>query len=160
MARIPTGPVLLLLLSALSSIADAAVTVNNTLLVLARDSNATSSGTFVLDGYGIPYQVVDLSVQPTSLPQLNSTQDAGNFGGIVTVSARGYSGSDDWSKVLSNEQWKDIYNYQEAFGVRLVRLNAWPSTDYGVQSSGGLTTADQPVSVTNTDSFATANLIA
>jgi hypothetical protein len=135
----------------------AAVTVNSTLLVLARDYNATVGGTVVLQGYGIPYQVVDLS-SAAGLPQLNSTPDKGNFGGIVTVSAREYKNGDDWKTALSDKQWQDMYRYQEAFGIRLVRLNAWPSTDYGVQSSGGLVSADQPVALTDTKSFPTANL--
>ena len=136
----------------------AAVTINSTLLILARDSNATAAGTFVLQGYGIPYQVVDLSSSAVGLPQLNSTPDAGNFGGIVTVSSRDYKSGDDWKTVLSDKQWQDLYRYQEAFGVRLVRLNAWPSADYGVQSSGGFVSADQPVAVTDTKSFTTASL--
>jgi hypothetical protein len=139
---------------------EAAVTVNSTLLVLSRETNATASGVSVLQGYGIPYQVVDLSIPAAGFPQLNSTPNAGNFGGIVAVSARPYNGGDDWSKVLSEKQWQELYRYQEAFGVRMVRLNAWPSADFGVQSAGGAVTADQPVAITNVKDFATANIIA
>ncbi|KAL1597716.1 hypothetical protein SLS60_008202 [Paraconiothyrium brasiliense] len=139
---------------------NAAVTVDSTLLILVRDKNATLPGTLVLQGYGIPYQVVDLSLPAAGFPQLNSTPDAGNFGGIVAVSARDYKNGDDWKTTLSDNQWQELYKYQETFGVRLVRLNAWPSADFGVQSSGGVFTADQPVAVTDTSSFPTANLIA
>jgi hypothetical protein len=139
---------------------NAAVTVNSTLLVLVRDNNATLPGTLVLQGYGIPYQVVDLSVPGAGFPQINSTPDAGKFGGIVAVSARDYKNGDDWKTAISDTQWQQLYKYQEAFGVRLVRLNAWPSSDFGVQSSGGAVTADQPVAITDTSSFPTANLIA
>jgi hypothetical protein len=144
----------------LPSLISAAITVNSTLLILSREANATASGVAVLQGYGIPYQVVDLSVPAAGFPQLNSTSDTGNFGGIVAVSARPYSGGDDWSKVLSEKQWQELYRYQEAFGVRMVRLNAWPSADYGVQSAGAAVTADQPVAITNTKDFATANIVA
>ncbi|OAF98821.1 uncharacterized protein CC84DRAFT_1264795 [Paraphaeosphaeria sporulosa] len=137
---------------------NAAVTVNSTLLILARDKNATLPGTLVLQGYSIPYQVVDLSLSAAGIPQLNSTPDAGNFGGIVAVSARDYKNGDDWKTILNEKQWQEIYKYQEAFGVRLVRLNAWPSADFGVQSSGGVITVDQPIAVTDTSSFTTANL--
>lgn len=75
------------------------------------------------------------------------------------MSARDYKNGDDWKTALSDKQWQQIYNYQEAFGVRLVRLNAWPSADYGVQSSGGAISADQPVAIVDTSSFPTANLI-
>lgn len=137
---------------------NAAVTVNSTLLILARDKNATLPGTLVLQGYSIPYQVVDLSLSAAGFPQLNSTPDAGNFGGIVAVSARDYKNGDDWKTILSEKKWQELYRYQEAFGVRMVRLNAWPSADFGVQSSGGAVTADQPVAITDTTSFTTANL--
>ena len=50
--------------------------------------------------------------------------------------------------------------YQEAFGVRMVRLNVWPSAEYGVQATGKAVTTDLPVSITNMDDFSTANLVA
>lgn len=143
----------------LVSQAIAAITINSTLLILSRESNATSAATSILQGYGIPYQVVDLSLRGSGYPQLNSTPDAGNFGGIVAVSARDYDGGDDWKSVLSDKQWQELYKYQEAFGVRLVRLNAWPSADFGVQSSGGKVVSDLPVAVSNAKSFSTANII-
>jgi hypothetical protein len=139
--------------------AHAAVTVNSTLLILSREPNATLSGTAVLQGYGIPYQVVDLSLPAAGFPQLNSTADAGNFGGIVAVSSRVSSSGDDWNKALSAQQWKELYRYQEAFGVRLVRLNTWPSEEFGVQSVGGVVTADQPVAITNANDFTSANIV-
>ncbi|KAF2106217.1 putative extracellular serine-rich protein [Lophiotrema nucula] len=137
----------------------AAVTINSTLLILSREPNATSSATLILQGYGIPYQVVDLSLPGAGFPQLNSTPDAGNFGGIVAVSASDYDGSDDWKSVLPDKQWQELYKYQDAFGVRLVRLNAWPSADFGVQSSGGKVVSDVPVAISNGKAFATANII-
>ncbi|PVI05419.1 hypothetical protein DM02DRAFT_650758 [Periconia macrospinosa] len=140
--------------------ARAAVSVNSTLLILARDSSAAKSGVGVLQGYGIPYQVVDLSAANSGLPKLNTTPDAGSFGGIVTVSAQGYTNGDDWNTIISAQQWQDLYRYQEAFGVRLVRLNAWPSEkEFGVQSVGGAVTTDQPIGITNSKDFATANLV-
>jgi hypothetical protein len=159
LAMAPSIVRLCVVASILPALIDAAVTVNSTLLVLSREANATASGVSVLQGYGIPYQVVDLSIPAAGFPQLNSTPDTGNFGGIVAVSARAYSGGDDWSKVLSDKQWQELYRYQEAFGVRMVRLNAWPSVDFGVQSAGGVVTADQPVAVTNAKDFATANIV-
>jgi hypothetical protein len=138
---------------------DAAITVKSTLLVLARDSNSTLSGTSVLQGYGIPYQIVDLSLPAAGYPQLNSTPDTGNFGGIVTTSASEYTGSDDWNTVLSEKQWKELYAYQEAFGVRMVRLNAWPSAEFGVQAVGGIVVEDLPVAVSDVKQFSTANIV-
>lgn len=141
-------------------IADAAVTIDSTVLVIARDANASYSGTSVLNGYGIPFQVVDLSLMGGGFPQLNSTPDTGNFGGIVTVSARKYKGGDDWKGAMSDRQWQELYRYQENFGVRMVRLNSYPSADFGVQAAGDASTADLPVAITDAKEFATANLVA
>ncbi|KAF2800213.1 hypothetical protein K505DRAFT_355893 [Melanomma pulvis-pyrius CBS 109.77] len=143
----------------LPHITNAVVTVKSTLLILARDSNATFSGTSVLQGYGIPYQVVDLSLPGGGYPQLNATPDTGNFGGIVTVSAREYKAGDDWKAALNDKQWKELYAYQEAFGVRMVRLNAWPSADYGVQAAGNAVTDDLPVAISDASQFSTANIV-
>jgi hypothetical protein len=137
----------------------AAVTINSTLLILSREPNATPAATLLLQGYSIPYQVVDLSLPGGGFPQLNSTPDTGNFGGIVAVSARDYDGGDDWNTVLNAKQWQQLYSYQEAFGIRLVRLNAWPSADYGVRSSGGRVTSDIPVAITDSSAFPAANII-
>ena len=146
-------------LASILHLTNAAVTINSTILVLARDANASYSGTSVLEGYGIPFQAVDLSLPGGGFPQLNSTADAGNFGGIVAVSGRAYSGGDDWNTVLNDKQWQELYRYQESFGVRLVRLNAWPSADFGVQSTGGAVTTDLPVAITDAKEFPTANLV-
>ncbi|KAF2686123.1 hypothetical protein K458DRAFT_363727 [Lentithecium fluviatile CBS 122367] len=148
-----------MVVSILPQLIDATFTVNSALLILSRDPNATASGISVLQGYGVPYRVIDLSLPASGFPQLNSTPDTGNFGGIVAVSARDYKGGDDWNKVLSDKQWQELYKYQEAFGVRMVRLNAWPNAEFGVQNTGGAVTADQPVAVTNGKDFATANII-
>ncbi|KAF2008396.1 putative extracellular serine-rich protein [Aaosphaeria arxii CBS 175.79] len=139
--------------------ASAAVTVNSTILVIAREANATISGTAILQGYGIPYQTVDVSLPGGGFPQLNSTPNAGNFGGIVIVSAREYKGSDDWKAVLKDKQWNELYSYQEAFGVRLVRLNSWPSKEFGVEATGGTVKSDLPVSISDAKGFASAGLV-
>lgn len=148
------------LVSALfSPLINAAVTVNSTVLVIVRDANATESGTSVLQGYGIPYQVVDISLRGGGFPQLNSTPDSGNFGGIVTISAREYKNDDDWKTALSDKQRQELYRYQEAFGVRMVRLNAWPSSEFGVQAVGNAVTTDLPIAVTDGKDFASANIV-
>jgi hypothetical protein len=139
--------------------ADAAVTLNSTVLVIARDANASYSGTSVLQGYGIPYQVVDISLKGGGFPQLNATPDTGNFGGIVTVSSRAYQGGDDWRGVMSDKQWQELYRYQENFGVRMVRLNSWPSSEFGVQVVGDAVTSDLPVAIADAKEFAAANLV-
>ncbi|KAH7123530.1 hypothetical protein B0J11DRAFT_606326, partial [Dendryphion nanum] len=135
-----------------------AVSINSTLLVVLRDANATLPGTYVLQGYGIPYQTVDISIRGGGFPQLNSTADSGNFGGIVLVSAREYKDKDDWNTALNERQWQDLYRYQEAFGVRMVRLNAYPSEEFGVQATAGPFRTDVPLSIYNGKDFPTANI--
>jgi hypothetical protein len=138
---------------------NAAITVNSTILVLARDSNATVPGTAVLQGYGIPFSVVDIS-KGAAIPVLNSTTSSGNYGGIVAISSRDYVKGDDWHTILTDKQWQQLYTYQESFGVRLVRLNAWPGAEFGttaVSDSG--TKADQQISVTDVSAFSSANLV-
>ena len=144
--------------SALTYTVQAAVTVNSTLLVIARDANATVPATFVLQGYGIPYQTVDISLRGGGFPQLNSSADTGNFGGIVIVSAREYKGQDDWNTAMNERQWQALYQYQEQFGVRMVRLNAYPSKEFGVQALGQTFATDTPFQVTDTKDFPTANI--
>ena len=36
---------------------------------------------------------------------------------------------------LQASQWQQLYDYQTKFGVRMVRIDARPSDDYGVFSS-------------------------
>ncbi|KAH8659221.1 hypothetical protein BGZ60DRAFT_492740 [Tricladium varicosporioides] len=138
----------------------AAVTVNSTILVIARDSNATFSGTSVLQGYGIPFYVLDLSQKGAVLPTLNSSADSGNYGGIVTISNRDYSKADDGHNMLSDKQWQQLYTYQEAFAVRMVRLNSFPLKEFGTSSlSDSSVQVDQPITITDASTFSTANIV-
>lgn len=137
----------------------AAITVSSTVLIIARDEDAAFTGYSVIEGYGIPYQVLLVPATGAALPQLNSSATAGNFGGIVVVSDVAYSLSSGWGSALTASQWRQMYDYQLAFGVRMVRLDAVPSSEFGVTSLGG-TSLDQLVSLTNTTNFLTAGLVA
>jgi hypothetical protein len=128
-------------------------------LVIARDSTAaTNSATLGLQGYGIPYEIVTVpQAGITNLPLLNSSATHGNYGGIVTVSEVGYNYGDQYYSALTRRQWNDLYAYQTNFGVRMVRLDVFPTADFGVSSNGG-NLNDEPVSFTNTTGFTAANL--
>jgi hypothetical protein len=134
-------------------------TVSSTVLVIARDStSAINSATLGLQGYGIPYEIVTVpQAGINSLPLLNSSATHGNYGGIVTVSEVGYNYGDQYYSALTRRQWNDLYAYQTNFGVRMVRLDVFPTTDFGVSSNGG-NLNDEPVSFTNTTGFSAANL--
>lgn len=134
-------------------------TVSSTILIFARDTPSAENGAALgLRGYGIPYEI---AVVPqagiANLPLLNSTATHGNYGGIVVVSEVGYNYDTQYYSALTRKQWNDLYAYQSNFGTRMVRLDVYPTSDFGVTSVGG-NLNDEPVSFTNTTGFPTANL--
>jgi len=100
-----------------------AISVLSTVLVFAPDSYSAYSVTSGLSGYGIPFELVLAPQTSASLPVLNSTVSEGNYGGIIVM-----------SEAVPTTQWEQLYNYQNAFKVRMVRLNVYPSSDSGMFS--------------------------
>lgn len=137
----------------------AGATVSSTILILARDFTSAQNGAFTgLQGYGIPYEVVTVPQEGiTSLPVLNSSATHGSYGGIVVVSEVGYNYGDQYYSALTRRQWTALWDYQTQFGVRMVRLDVFPTADFGVSSNGG-NQRDEPLIFTNTTGFATAGL--
>jgi hypothetical protein len=137
----------------------AGATVSSTILILSRDYTSAQNGAFLgLQGYGIPYEVVTVPQEGiANLPVLNSSATHGNYGGIVVVSEVGYNYGDQYYSALTRRQWNAMWDYQSQFGVRMVRLDVFPTSDFGVVSNGG-NVADEPVVITNSTGFATANL--
>ncbi|KAF2662497.1 hypothetical protein K491DRAFT_709857 [Lophiostoma macrostomum CBS 122681] len=134
-------------------------TVSSTILILARDQLSAQNGAFGgLQGYGIPYEVLTVpQAGISSLPVLNSSATHGNYGGIVVVSEVGYNYGDQYYSALTRRQWNTMWDYQTQFGVRMVRLDVFPTSDFGVSALGG-NVNDQPVVITNTTGFTSANL--
>jgi hypothetical protein len=147
----PTGPV-------------GGQSVRNTVLILARDSAGSEEAARGLRGYGIPFETVIVPKEGTTLPMLNSTATSGNYGGIVIVSETTYDyGASGWLSALTATQFTTLYNYQVAFGVRMVRIDAFPNPDFGTTvASGGsgccATDVEQLISFSNNTGFATANV--
>ncbi|CAI6339677.1 unnamed protein product [Periconia digitata] len=135
------------------------VSVSSTILVIARDQTAAQNGaTSGLQGYGIPFEVLAVPQSGvSSLPLLNASATHGNYGGIVLISEVGYNYDDLFYSALTRAQFNQLYNYQTQFGVRMVRLDVFPTTDFGTVSIGG-TTVDEPVVFTNVTGFSTAGL--
>jgi hypothetical protein len=129
-------------------------TISTTVLIIARDSTAAeNSAAAGLRGYGIPYQIVTVPQEGiANLPVLNSSATYGNYGGIVMVSEVGYNYETSYYSALTRRQWNELYAYQSTFGIRMVRLDVFPTTDFGVSSKTG-NLNDEPVSFTNTSSF-------
>jgi hypothetical protein len=123
---------LILLFAILLPLVSGAVTVSNTILVFARDTASAYSVTSGLTGYGIPYQLVIVPQAGITLPTLNASTTNGNFGGILMLSEVAYSYSTGWASALTAAQLTQLFTYQTTFGVRMVRLDAFPSADFGM----------------------------
>jgi len=135
--------------------------VGSTVLVIARDSASAYSAYSGLSGYGIPYQILTVPQGGASLPVLNSSATVGNFGSIVILSEVSYDyGASGFNSALTAAQMTQLYNYQLAFGVRMVRLDSYPSSDSGTTTTGGccLDGQEQLISITNSTGFPTAGL--
>lgn len=108
-----------------------AVSVSGTILIFAQDEATSTAGSSGLRGYGIPYEVVIVPEDGIELPELSSSEEDGNYGGIVVLNEVGYDYEDGWRSAITQEQWDEIHEYQTSFGVRLVHLNVFPSSEYG-----------------------------
>lgn len=170
-------------LFALQAALAGAVSVTGTILIFAQDEATSTAGSSGLRGYGIPYEVLVVPEEGVDLPELTSGEEEGNYGGIVVINEVGYDYEGGWRSAITDEQWDEIYEYQTSFGVRLVHLNVFPSSEYGTwsppahtSSSGtnskipGVTTfnpsglgccdegMEQTIRLTDTSEFPTANL--
>ncbi|KAF3762059.1 hypothetical protein M406DRAFT_104348 [Cryphonectria parasitica EP155] len=151
------------LLALQAGAASAALAVSNTILVFARDTASATVATLGFQGYGIPYETVIVPQSGVALPTLNSSLTSGNYGGILVLSEVSYQYSTGFLSALTTSQWDQLYAYQLAFGVRMVRLDSFPTTDMGVTTaiSGAgccATGVEQYVRISDATAFATANL--
>lgn len=136
-------------------------TLSSTALVIARDKASAYSAYSGLNDRGIPYQILLVPSSGANLPPLNDTPTHGNFGLIVVLSEVSYNRGAPigYQSALSASQWQTLYNYQVAFGVRMVRLDATPSADTGTTNLGGCCRGgEQLVYLTNTQAFSQAGL--
>jgi hypothetical protein len=161
-----------------------ALSMSNTILVFARDTAASYSATSGFSGYGIPYELVIVPQAGVTLPVLNTSSTQGNYGGFVVLGEVSYDYSGSWRSALTPAQWQQLYDYQNTFGARMVRLDVYPGPDFGKRSvsltpvvynidwltlrSGTVTAIDgagccnadveQLVSISDASNFPTANL--
>ena len=118
-------------LLALQAALSEAITLSGTILILSPDEATSGSGSSGLRGYGIPYEVLIVPQEGAELPELTNSDNEGNYGGIVVLNEVGYDYDDGWRSAITEEQWDEIHEYQTHFGVRLVHLNVFPSSEYG-----------------------------
>ena len=121
---------LLIAWSLLVSLTSAA-TVSSTILVFSRDAASGSSATSGLSDYGIPFQLVLVPQSGITLPALSSSATNGNYGGIIVMSELAYEYSTGWGSAFTTAQWQQLYDYQTEFGVRMVRLDVYPTPNFG-----------------------------
>ena len=141
-----------------------AATVDSKVLVLVREGDSPYSVVSGLQGYGIPYEVSYVPKTGFQLPTLNSSTSQGNYGGIISLSELAYEYDGGvWNSGISNDQYNTIYAYQTVFGVRFVRIDAYPQpafgtspADQGVGCCGN--DVEQLISLTNNTGFASANV--
>jgi hypothetical protein len=148
--------------AALAAVVPPTTTVQSTVLIFARDAVSAYSAFSGLNAYGIPYSLVIVPQEGITLPAFNSSATAGNYGAIVILSEVSYNYGDTvgFQSALNATQLAQIYAYQAAFGVRLVRLDSFPSADSGTTALGGCcnTGQEQNVSISNATAFLTAGL--
>lgn len=106
-------------------------TVDGTILVLGRTTADAEMAAAGLKGYGIAYETAEVPQTGFELPNLNSSADHGNYGGIVLLSEVSYEFEDGWRSAITEEQFDALYKYQVDFGVRMVRLDVYPSSEFG-----------------------------
>ncbi|CZR56594.1 related to extracellular serine-rich protein [Phialocephala subalpina] len=137
-------------------------TVSSTILIFARDSASAYSAYSGLNAYAIPYQVVIVPQAGIALPVLNSTATTANYGVIVVLSevSYDYGGTLGFQSALNASQWATLYQYQASFGVRMVRLDVFPSATSGTTSLGGCCDdgVEQYVNITSTAESPTSGL--
>lgn len=137
-------------------------TINSTALVIATDLVSAYSAYSGLNDHGIPFYVLVVPQNGTTLPSLNDSATVGNFGLIVVLSevSYDYGGTEGYQSALTTAQWTELFNYQVSFGVRMVRLDVYPSTDSGTTALGGCcdTGVEQYISISDDTAFASAGL--
>lgn len=138
------------------------LTVDSSILVLARDTYSAKVATSGLNAYGIPFTTVLVPQSGVTLPPLNSSS-GGNFGGIVVASevSYDYGGTLGYQSALTADQWNQLYAYQLEYGVRMVQYDVYPGPQYGTSAIGDgccSTGIEQEFSFTNIEDFPTSGL--
>ncbi|CZT05215.1 related to extracellular serine-rich protein [Rhynchosporium agropyri] len=140
----------------------AGTSTKSTILIFARDAASAYSATSGLSGYAIPYQVVTVPQAGVTLPALNSSSTAGNYGAIVILSevSYDYGGTVGFQSALTAAQLAALYQYQVSFGARMVRIDVFPGPAYGTSAIGGCCGAgvEQLISISNTAAFPTSGI--
>lgn len=113
-----------------------ALYTNSTALILAQDNDRASEAAYLLNGYGIRYEVHLIPKEGGDLPALNSSS-GGHYGLLIVHSEVAYDGTaEGFASVLTPQQWESLYAYQRAYKVRMVHMDVVPKPAYGTQMTG------------------------
>lgn len=111
----------------------AAKSIKATVLIIARDIDSARSAHSGLQGYAIPYRVLVVPQSGATLPKLNGTATAGNFGGIVVLGDVSYQyEGGSFKSALTDPQWEELFSYQKSFSIRMIRLDVYPGPKFGM----------------------------
>ena len=136
------------------------------LIITTTDAGAADQATTVIQGYGVPLQIVPIPQAGTALPTLETISGGnnnGNYGLIIIVGlvSYNYGGTTGWASAITPAQWTQLYNYQTKYGVRMVHLNAFPQAVFGTAATapvGCCNTEEQFVTLTDTAFIPTSGL--
>ena len=106
---------------------------NSTTLIIATTEDSAGQASYILNGYGVGFEVLLVPVGGVTLPSLNTT-DGGNYGLIVILEEAMYVVNGTSSTALSPSQWEALYSYQRGFKIRMVHLDVVPGPKYGTET--------------------------
>jgi len=113
-----------------------ALYTNSTALILAQDESNANEASYLLNSYGIRYETYLIPKEGRDLPALSNSA-GGHYGLLVVHSELAYDGTaSGFSTVLNQGQWDALYEYQRAYGVRMVHIDVVPKPAYGAQLVG------------------------
>jgi len=118
-----------------------ALSTRSTILVFARDQLSGASVASGLQGYGIPFEIVIVPQSGITLPSLTTSDTSGNYGGFLILGevSYGFDNGASFRSALTPAQFQQLFDYQTKFGVRMVRLDAFPGPEFGMfVNQGGL----------------------
>ena len=118
-----------LLLLALISLSDC-LSSNSTTLIIATTVDNADKASYILNGYGVGFEVLLVPEDGVALPMLK-TIEGGNYGLVVILQEAMYTANGTSRTTMTPAQWSELYDYQRTFKVRMVLLDVVPGSKYG-----------------------------
>lgn len=103
---------------------------NSTTLIIATTVDNADKASYILNGYGVGFEVLLVPKDGVALPMLKTT-DGGNYGLVVILSEAVYIANGTSTTAMTPAQWSELYDYQRIFKVRMVLLDVIPGPKYG-----------------------------